>query len=539
MILTCGSRRRPAWFPRTWNVETAWKGDAVSPKLDTQVADTPSGRLLGENAGGLIIFRGVRYALPPVGDGRFRAPVPPQSWAGVREALEFGPVPHQFRISKGLLIPESAIELNAREDEDCLHLNVYTPGMGGRRPVLMYIHGGNFVEGAGSQAWTDPAALARRGNVVVVTVNYRLGPLGWLFLEEVATRKRGADSNPGLLDQIAALQWIAKNIASFGGDPDNVTLFGYSAGAWSISALLACRLESRLFHKAIVMSGGVRCHSRSEATTLTTQILGELGVRPRSAETGRLWELPPEAFSAALERVWNRNGHPFPPIRPVAGAAPIPADPLAAIRGGAAADVPILVGSTLEEFKLVATVDTDAARLDAGGLLARLADDLGATNARDLIHAYHEGRRARGEANTPTDLYWAIRSDHVFSVPGIRVAEAQDQAGFPVYMYQVRWAGGDPRLGACHAIDLALMFGTLELEGMQVLSGAGPEAQALSHRIQDAWAAFARTGDPSHAGLPPWPRYDAQHRATMILDRSCHVLEGPSARERASWSGII
>jgi para-nitrobenzyl esterase len=223
----------------------------------------------------------------------------------------------------------------------------------------------------------------------------------------------------------------------------------------------------------------------------------------------------------------------------VAGAAPIPADPLAAIRSGAAADVPILVGSTLEEFKLVATIDPDAARLDVAGLLARLAEDLGEKDARDLVDAYHEGRKARGEPNTPTDLYWAIRSDHVFSVPGIRVAEAQGQAGFPVYMYQVRWAGGDPRLGACHAIDLALMFGTLELEGMHVLSGAGPEAQALAHRIQDAWGAFARTGDPSHAGLPPWPRFDARQRATMILDRSCHVLEGPSAQERASWSGII
>lgn len=511
----------------------------MSPNVETQVVDTPSGRLLGEKAGGLTIFRGVRYALPPLGDRRFRAPVAPHPWDGIREAREFGPVPHQFRISKGLLIPESAIELNAGEDEDCLHLNVYTPGVGGRRPVLMYIHGGNFVEGAGSQSWTDPAALARRGDVVVVTVNYRLGPLGWLFLEEVGTRKPAADSNLGLLDQIAALRWIAKNIAAFGGDPANVTLFGYSAGAWSISALLACRLEPRLFHKAIVMSGGVRCHSRTEATALTTQILEELGIRPRSAEIGRLWELPPEAFSAALEEVWNRNGHPFPPVRPVAGADPIPADPLAAIRRGSAADLPILVGSTLEEFKLVATVDPDAARLDLGGLLARLSEDLGAKNARDLVDAYREGRKARGEPHTPTDLYWAIRSDHVFSVPGIRVAEAQSQADSPVYMYQVRWAGGDPRLGACHAIDLALMFGTLELEGMQVLSGAGPEAQALAHRIQDAWGTFAWTGDPSHGGLPPWPRYDAQHRATMVLDRSCHVLEGPSAQERASWSGIV
>lgn len=512
----------------------------MNAQIDTQVAETPSGLLLGEKVRDVIVFRGVRYALPPVGERRFRAPVPPPSWQGIREALEFGPVSHQLRISKGLLIPESAIELNAREDEDCLHLNVYTPGLTGRRPVLMYIHGGNFVEGAGSQAWTEPAALARRGDVVVVTVNYRLGPLGWLFLEEVGAREAGpAESNLGLLDQIAALKWIADHIAAFGGDPENVTLFGYSAGAWSISALLACHRSVPLFHKAIVMSGGVRCHSRGEATALTRQILGELGVRPGSAEMTKLWDLPAEAFSAALERVWNRNGHPFPPIRPVAGAGPVPADPLAAIGGGAAAGVPLIVGSTLEEFRLVATVDPDAARLDAEGLAARLVEDLGAQGARRIIDAYREGRQARGEPSTPTDLYWAIRSDHVFSVPGVRVAEAQVGAGPPVYMYQVRWAGGDPRLGACHAVDLALIFGTLELEGMHVLSGAGPQAQMLSHRIQDAWAAFAWTGNPAHAGLPPWPRYDLQQRATMILDDTCRVLEGPSAQERASWTGML
>lgn len=512
----------------------------MNGKIDAQIAETPSGRLLGEKVRGVTVFRGVRYALPPVGTRRFRAPVPAPSWHGTREALEFAPVPHQLRISKGLLIPESAIQLNAREDEDCLHLNVYTPGLTGRRPVLMYVHGGNFVEGAGSQSWTEPAALARRGDVVVVTVNYRLGPLGWLFLEDVGAHEApSADSNLGLLDQIAALRWIADNIASFGGDPDNVTLFGYSAGAWSISALLACHRDVRLFHKAIVMSGGVRCHSRIEATELTAQILGELGLRPGSAEIAKLWDLPAEAFSEALERVWDRNGHPFPPIRPVAGAGPIPTDPLAAIRGGAAAHVPLVVGSTLEEFKLVATVDPDAARLDPAGLLARFAGELEEQDARRIIDAYREGRQVRGEPSTSTDLYWAIRSDHVFSVPGIRVAEAQLGAGSPVYMYQVCWAGGDPRLGACHAVDLALIFGTLELEGMHVLSGAGPQAQRLSHRIQDAWAAFARTGNPAHAGLPAWPEYDLRHRGTMILDQSCRVVEGPSAQERASWSGIL
>jgi para-nitrobenzyl esterase len=403
----------------------------------------------------------------------------------------------------------------------------------------MYIHGGNFVEGAGSQSWTEPSALALRGDLVVVTVNYRLGALGWLFLEDIGGSEVGAVCNAGLLDQIAALRWIARNIGAFGGDPGNVTVFGYSAGAWSISALLAAGEAPRLFQKAIVMSGGVRSHSRQEATALTQEILDELAIGSGPVELRRLWDLRPQAFSRALRQVWNRNGHPFPPIRPVAGATPIPSDPIASIWGGVAAHVPIIVGSTLDEFKLVATMDVEAADLHESGLLKRFVPDFGEKTARALIKAYREARTSRGEKTTATDLYWAIRSDQMFSVPGARVAEAQSANEPSTFMYQVRWAGGDPRLGACHSVDLALVFGTLGLNGMETLSGAGPDAQALAHRIQDAWAAFARRGDPSHPAIPLWPRYDATQRATMIFDRPCYVMEGPLARERMVWNGIL
>jgi para-nitrobenzyl esterase len=308
-------------------------------EFQTVIANTPSGRLRGSTSEGLTIFRGIPYAQPPVGEWRFRGPRDVEPWDGVRDALQFGPVPHQLRISRGLLIPDSAIELNGPEDEDCLFLNVYTPATTGRRPVLMYIHGGNFVEGAGSQAWTEPSALARRGDLVVVTINYRLGALGWLFLDDLGGRELGADGNLGLQDQVEALRWISRNIGAFGGDPGNVTAFGYSAGAWSISALLAAGQAPRLFQKAIVMSGGVRCHSREEATALSRQVIAELGIGAGTTQLRRLWELQPQAFSRALEEVWNRNGHAFPPIRPVAGAALIPVDPSAAIRDGTAAKV--------------------------------------------------------------------------------------------------------------------------------------------------------------------------------------------------------
>jgi para-nitrobenzyl esterase len=511
----------------------------MASDLHTEIASTYAGRYRGLRSNGLTTFKGIRYARPPLGELRFRAPREVQPWEGIHDAFEFGPVPHQMRISAGLLIPDSAIDLRGPEHEDCLCLNIYTPSMAGRRPVMVYIHGGNFVEGAGSQAWTDPSALARRGDVVVVTINYRLGALGWLFLEELGGSELGADCNAGLRDQIAALQWIAHNVGAFGGDPGNVTLFGYSAGAWSISALLAAGLAPRLFQKAIVMSGGVRCHTRDEATKLTRQILTELGIGEGPTELRRLWELPPQAFATALRAVWDSNSHPFPPIRPVAGAAPIPADPGATLRGGITAGVPIIVGSTLDEFKLVVTLDAQAATLDEEGLLTRFSADPGARDARALIDAYRLGRAARGESTTPTDLYWAIISDQMFSVPGVRVAEAHSSHEPATYMYQVRWAGGDSRLGACHAVDLALMFGTLPLEGMDILSGAGPDAEALADQIQDAWAAFARTGDPSHPRMPAWPRYESHQRATMIFDRTPFVMNGPCADERSAWNGIL
>lgn len=513
---------------------------SVQPEPQTIIASTPSGRLRGVTAEGLTAFKGIRYGQAPVGEWRFRAPREVEPWTDIRDATRFGPVPYQLRISAGLLIPDSAIELNGVEGEDCLSLNVYTPSLTGAHPVLMYIHGGNFVEGAGSQAWTEPSALARRGDVVVVTVNYRLGALGWLFLDDLGGRAIGADSNVGLLDQIAALRWISKHIEALGGDPRNVTVFGYSAGAWSITALLAAGQAPRLFQKALIMSGGVRCHTRDEATSLTRRILDELELDasdPRNLH--KLKEIPPREFSNALERVWNVNGHPFPPIRPVAGAIPIPADPLAAIAGGVAAGVPMIVGSTLDEFKLVVTLDLEADGLDEPALLARFGPELGDEQARAVIAAYREGRASRGESVTATDLYWAIRSDQMFSVPGVHVAEAHAAAGHPTFMYQVRWAGGDPRLGACHSVDLALMFGTLGLEGMAALSGEGATAVALSHQIQDAWASFASGGEPRHPGIPAWPRYGLEHRSTLIFDSPCRVMDGPAAVERAVWQGIL
>lgn len=499
------------------------------------VIETTAGRVAGRRDAGVCGFRGIPYAAPPVGTARFAPPRPAEPWEGVRDATAYAAVPPQLQISDGLLIPDSAHVLGASESEDCLHLDVVTPDLepAAPLPVMVYIHGGNFVEGAGSQAWTEPSALAARAGVVVVTINYRLGALGWLYLDELGGREHGARPNPGLEDQIAALRWVRDNIAAFGGDPGRVTLFGYSAGAWSIAALMAAGVAPELFGRALVMSGGVRCHSRAEASGLSARIMAELGVAPADVE--RLWDLPAASFVAALAKVWDEEGHPFPPIRPVADGELVPEDPLAAIAAGAARGVPTVVGSTLDEFKLVATADEEAATLDRAGLAARFEPDLGAAATARLIDAY----AAHGPSDSPTDLYWAIESDRMFSVPGVRVAEAQSAVEPATFMYQVRWRAGDPRLGACHSVDLALMFGTLDLPGMEVLTGNDADARELAAEIQFAWGAFAASGDPTHPGLPAWPRYDLERRATMIFDRSPEVVDGPLAAERAAWQGVL
>lgn len=496
------------------------------------VAETAAGTFEGRREGEVLAFRGIRYAQPPVGPLRFRAPVAPEPWDGVVDAREYGPVPHQMPIAADLLIPPAAAELNGPEDEDCLALNVVTPDTAGRRPVIVYIHGGNFVEGAGSQQWAEPSALAARGDVVCVTVNYRLGVLGWLFLDEVAPGL--ADDNLGLRDQMAALEWVRAHIAAFGGDPANVTLCGYSAGAWSIAALMAAGCSPRLFDRAIVMSGGVRCHSRAEATAQTRRILARLGVE---GEPERLREITPSRLTAALAADWDEQGHPFPPIRPVADGRLIPLDPQAALEAGVAAGTRTIVGSTLDEFKLVASVDGEAAQLDDEGLLARFAE-LGPGTAARVAAGYRAARQARGEPAAPSDLYWAIASDRVFSVPGVRVAEAQSGVQSDTWMYQVRWKAGDPRLGACHSVDIALAFGTLDLPGMEILTGTSAAAHALSATMIDAWAAFARSGDPNGPGLPAWPRYDRERRDTMVFDDPCRVVGAPQAEERRSWEGV-
>jgi para-nitrobenzyl esterase len=489
-----------------------------------------------DEANGVQVYRGIPYARPPVGELRFQSPQPPEPWAGVRDAGDFGP----SALQNPMLIPLPGMDIGAT-GEDCLYLNVYTPAAdGGRRPVLFWIHGGAFVLGSGSQGIYDAAPLASRGDVVVVTINYRLGPLGFLFLSDLCPDLQGAVGNEGIQDQVAALRWVRDNIAAFGGDPANVTIFGESAGGMSVGTLLGMPSARGLFRRAIPQSGASHnFHGREGATKVAAEFLASLGLEgPDLAR--KLREVPAEKLREAqgqitFQRATAAGG--LLPWQPVVDGDSLPVPPLEAIRAGASADVSLLAGTTLDEWKLFGMLELDAYSLDDDRLAAKLATRMPGADAREAIQVY----RAAREGSAPTDapsLFFAIETDRIFRIPSIRVAEAQCAHQSEVFMYRFDWSSPafEGRLGACHAIDIPFVFGTHRKPMVDRFVGTGSAADTLAECTMDAWIAFARSGDPGHAGLPePWPAYDTARRATMLLGEMPRLALAPGDAARAFW----
>jgi para-nitrobenzyl esterase len=493
--------------------------------------DTRYGRVEGGRDDGVQVFRGLPFARPPVGERRFGAPEPPESWGGVRAAHEFAPSAPQ----RPMALPLPGLDVGA-QDEDCLYLNVYTPAAdGGRRPVLVWIHGGGFVIGSGSQALYDGRPLARRGDVVVVTVNYRLGPLGFLYAPDLCPGLEGAVGNAGLRDQVAALEWVRDNIDRFGGDPGNVTIFGESAGGMSVGTLLGVPAARGLFARAIPQSGAAaNVHTRESATRVAEHFVEELGV-PAAGAARALRELPPDKLldlhSQTVLKLGTSVG--LLAFQPVVDGDFLPAAPCDAVRAGAAAQVALLTGTTRDEWKLFGFLDRGLGTLDEAGLHSRLARQVSDPNA--LVAAYRAGRPDA----SPAELFFAIETDRVFRIPAIELAEAQCGHQPATFMYRFDWPtpamGG--AMGACHAVDLPFVFGLADSPEGKLFAGGGPEAVRLQEQVMDAWIAFARSGDPSHAGLPGsrWPAYDTEGRATLLFDRESALELDPDSRERQAW----
>jgi para-nitrobenzyl esterase len=503
------------------------------------IASTCYGRLEGDEQDGLIVFKGVPFAAAPVGSRRWLAPEKPALWTGVRDARSFGAVAPQNPIANQAL---AAMKIEHPRSEDCLNLNLWTPGLdGARRPVMVWIHGGGFTIGAGSQEIYSGAVLAKRGSVVVVTINYRLGPLGFLRLRDLTHGRIPSSGNEGLLDQIAALQWVCDNIAEFGGDPDNVTIFGESAGGMSVGALLTMPSAHGLFHKAIPQSGSCdTISSIARANRTAERVLSKLGVS--TDDTRAIRALP---VAHLLTGVFGPDGKT--PDRelgmayqPVVDGTLVPRELIEMVAQGSAAGVAVMVGSNLEEWKLFSAMDPSAQKLDKAGLLARMSKRLTADFAGSVIGTYERARASAGASVTPPELYSAIETDRVFRMPGVRLAEIQGLSERRVYNYLFTWRSPAMRgaLGSCHALELGFVFGTNHLVGMRRFAGDGPAAEKLASEMQDAWLAFARDGDPSCASLGAWPGYTEARRATMLFGEASSVVDAPFEEERRAWDGV-
>ncbi len=495
------------------------------PKNTT--VNTNAGRLQGRYEDGLYLFKGIAYAAAPVGQRRWLPPEPLEPWQGVRSARDFGAIPPQGNSTLFAVISRPAVE--EPQNEDCLFLNIWSPGLDSlRRPVMVWIHGGVFMRGSGSSPMHPGDTLAKRGNIVIVTINYRLGPLGFLRLKEATGGGIPATGNEGLLDQIAAIQWVKDNIALFGGDPANITVFGESAGAMSIGCLLAMPKASGLFQKAILQSGANTFRPLEQAVTVAERFLKKLGIE--AGGTGKLMSLSAKTLVDMPLTLADMRGAAF---EPVVDRDTLPDVPLDAIRKGSAKGIAVLTGSNLEEAKLFGMTNPAMKNLDEDGLLKRLQRLLPLKYASTLIAQYKTIRAKKGLNISPAEIMMAIQTDQQFRIPDVRLAEIQYSTGVKAYNYLFNWESSVPGLGACHALDVGFIFNALD----ENFHGSGPAAEKLAGNMQDAWIAFARNGDPSCEGLGEWPLY-GKNRNTMILGKNSHVEAAPYEEERRIWDEV-
>jgi para-nitrobenzyl esterase len=497
----------------------------VSKGTGGVVAKTAYGAVQGETENGVFVFRGIRFAEPPVGKLRFRPPVPPAPWSDTRPALDFAPACPQI------------VEIDPTENnnsvmaEDCLAINVWTPKVdSGKRPVMVFIHGGAFVEGSARNTWYDGASLARTGDVVVVTLQYRLGALGFLELSEIAGPEFAESGNLGILDQIAALGWVQKNVDRFGGKPENVTIFGESVGATSVGILMAQPVARGLFHKAILESNSaVRVgHDLPRATELAKAFMKAAG----AASVSDLQRLTMQQVRDAQQRLFETEFGDSS-FGPTWDGKVIPRPPLSMILAGEGARVPVLLGTNLDEIRYWSTIEDLPLESKPESLLQlEVAAILGA-KAADAIRIYRAADANYGDAviHLGTDL--------LFRMTSIRMAEALSRFQ-PTYMYLFTYRSTSTmaRYDSCHSMELPFVFGVIDELDAIAVTGRDPHRENLMHEIQGAWIHFARSGDPNSPGLPAWPKYDTVRRSTMELGVGSGVLNDPLPAQRAVWDGV-
>ncbi len=498
------------------------------------IADTATGKVRGGRDGRINVFKGIPYGASTGGANRFRPPQPAAPWTSVREATAFVPMCPQ--VVRGTASIFSSWTFDTEMSEDCLALNVWTPALadGAKRPVMVWFHGGGFTSLSGSRNVFDGTRLATKGDVVVVTLNHRLNMFGYLHLAPFAPDYADA-GNVGLLDLVQALRWVRDNIAAFGGDPGNVTIFGQSGGGAKVSSLMAMPLAAGLFHRAIVQSGSymLQALDAEAGAAITRKMLTALDIAPTDA--AKLATLPMEALVAGMAKAQKMPGGLD--FRPVADGRALPSGPWSPGAPAVSKSVPMMVGTVATEMTLLTGAGDPATfTLDEPALRQRLLRWFKPADIDRVIATF----RITWPGATPSDLFFAVDTDMSMRLAAWRQAERRAaQQGAPVWLYEVDWQtpveGG--KWKTPHSVELAFVFDNVAKSAAMV--GTGPEAQSLADQMSARWLTFARTGNPNVAGMPQWPAYDTTVRNTMVFDVASKVVPDHRGAERALLAGLV
>ena len=504
------------------------------------IVETNLGKLRGVSDQGVYTFKGIHYGASTEGSMRFMPPVKPASWTGVRDAINLGPLAPQIMSSAtgGSDIRKAMGDIYGPGEisEDCLVLNVWTPSLHrGKRPVMVWLHGGGYTGGSDGAPTYDGTNLARKRDVVIVGLNHRLNVFGYLSLAEMGGAKYADSGNVGMLDIVLALEWVRDNIARFGGDPGNVTIFGESGGGGKVSTLMAMPPAKGLFHKAIVESGStLKGMSREDANKGAERFVAKLGITPDHID-----ELQTLPIQRLLDAMRSLTGPDAIRLGPVVDGRSLPRNPFDPDAPAQSANVPMLIGTNgTETALLLGMSDSALFSLNEADMSSRLKTYLHLDDDAkldSLIAVYQKDRPGA----SPSDIYFAITTDRMMRMNAITQAERKvAQGAAAVYMYIFAWQtpilGG--RLRSPHGIELSFVFDNTDKTTS--LNGNGADLAPLADKVSSAWAAFARTGNPNVSALPHWPAYDMQSRATMVFNDECKLENDPGKDERIAINAL-